>query len=122
MSINYSAADSLRYLAHHSLLDAALDALEDTDTGSPDSREELACDILRTLKKIVAFEARFHGLDVGNRYSDNTPVTVAYEEPYREQDTSGMWHVGTREVVATRHPSGALTHPAIDGGEVAQAR
>lgn len=121
MTTNYTPADSLAYLKKNGLIDAAIEALYTlADDMSASEQADLAVTVLETLKKILAYEVRVHRLDTATHYSNDIPLCVTGLEPYEEVDTDGVRHTGVRPFTTCMHPSGAVTHPAIDnGGEVA---
>lgn len=121
MTTNYTPADSLVFINENGLIDAAIEALYTlADDMSASEQADLAVTVLETLKKILAYEVRVHRLDTATHYSNDIPLCVTGLEPYEEVDTDGVRHTGVRPFTTCMHPSGAVTHPAIDnGGEVA---
>ena len=121
MQTSYEPADSLVYLENHSLVDVALEALYSlADDMSATEQVDLAIDVLETLRTVITHEVRTHGLSNVTHYSTGIPVRTTRMQAFEEVDTDGVVHSGQRELVITPHPTGAVTHPAIDNsGQVA---
>ncbi|MCG7245619.1 hypothetical protein MHW99_07190 [Corynebacterium sp. ACRPX] len=114
---DYTPADSLAYLNENGLIDVAIEALYSlADDMSASEQADLAVAVLETLQKILAYEVRVHRLDTATHYSNGIPLTITGLEPYDEIDTDGVRHTGSRPITTCMHPSGAVTHPAINNG------
>jgi hypothetical protein len=115
---DYTPQDSLAYLHSNPLLDVAIEALGEALEGDTDHMDamQLAYSVIDNMSSIIRYEAMHHSAQLMRHYSTGVPVNTCKEESYREQDTTGVWHIGTREVVLTLHPTGGDTHPVFENG------
>ncbi|MFK3615314.1 hypothetical protein [Corynebacterium amycolatum] len=100
MTTNYSAADSLAYLANTTMLDIAIELLEELNDNNPSVQVSTSIQVIRTMEKLIQAEASAHNVADLQRYSNEVPVNISYT------DEEG-------EMTSTLHPSGNYSNPAL---------
>lgn len=116
MNHSYSPADSLAYLARAGLLDVAAQALTEVEERPGDKKLlDTASSAVDTMRRVIAYEARNHGLDTKTHYTTNVPIEVADQEHYGDEDDDGLCRICSREVIRTMHPTAVAVHPVAGG-------